>query len=57
MKLVKTRRDISVSDPLFCKFLLGQNFKILGYVPAWIPSKLHTGMFEDAVVLACITGI
>ncbi|MHA1476518.1 MAG: hypothetical protein ACTSPA_06390 [Promethearchaeota archaeon] len=48
--------QVSVSDPLFCKFLLGQNFKILGYVPAWIPSKLHTGMFEDAVVLACITG-
>jgi len=35
---------------------MGSYFKILGYVPAWIPSKLHTGMFEDAVVLACITG-
>lgn len=38
------------------KFLLGQDFKILGYIPVWIPSKEHTGMFEDAVVLASITG-
>jgi len=47
--------QVPVSDKISSKFLLGQNFKILGYVPAWIPSKEHTGMFEDAVVLACIT--
>ena len=48
--------QVSVSEGLFCKFLLEQDFKILGYIPAWIPSKNHTGMFEDAVVLAHIKG-
>ena len=28
----------------------------MGYIPAWIPSKDHAGMFEDAVVLAWIPG-
>ena len=48
--------QVPVSDSMFCKFLLAQDFKIFGYVPAWIPSKEQTGMFEDAVVLAYITG-
>ena len=42
--------QVPVSDAMLGKFLLGQNFKIFGYIPAWIPSKSSVGMFEDAVV-------
>ncbi len=48
--------QLPVSDYKFCKFLFGQNTKILDYIPAWIRSKEHTGMFEDVVVLANIIG-
>jgi hypothetical protein len=48
--------QVPVSDAMSCRFLFGQNFKIFGYVPAWIPSRTHFGMFEDAVVLTWISG-
>ncbi len=48
--------QIPVSDAMPCKFLLGQDFKIFGYVPAWIPSNNHVRMFEDAVVLTWTSG-
>ncbi len=48
--------QVPVSDAMLCKFLLGQKFKILGYIPAWIQSKEHIGMFNDAVVFAWIPG-
>ena len=48
--------QVPVSDVMPCRFLLGQEFKIFGYVPAWIPSKEHVGMFEDAVVLTWTSG-
>ncbi len=48
--------QVPVSDSMLCKFLFGQNFKIFGYIPAWIPSKDHIGMFEDAVVLTWTSG-
>ncbi len=48
--------QVPVSDGMLCKFLIGQEFKILGYVPAWIPSKENAGMCEDAVVFAWILG-
>ena len=48
--------QVPVSEVMACRFLFGQNFKIFGYVPAWIPSKEHVGMFEDGVVLAWTNG-
>lgn len=48
--------QLPVSDVFSCKFLFGQDFTILGYIPAWIPSKKQADMFEDAVVLAWIPG-
>ena len=48
--------QVPVSDVMLCKFLLGQNFKIFGYIPAWIPSKRSVGMFEDTVVFSWTSG-
>ena len=48
--------QVPVSDAMSCKFLFGQNFKIVGYVPAWIPSKEYVGMYEDVVVLTWTSG-
>nr|WP_147664605.1 hypothetical protein [Candidatus Prometheoarchaeum syntrophicum]QEE17721.1 hypothetical protein DSAG12_03559 [Candidatus Prometheoarchaeum syntrophicum] len=48
--------QVPVSDVVACKFLFGQNFTIMGYIPAWIPSWERVLMFEDAVVFTWTSG-
>ncbi|WP_371806390.1 hypothetical protein [Candidatus Lokiarchaeum ossiferum] len=43
---------IPASDIQLTEYFLQSNYNIAGYVPAWIPSKMHPKMMEDAVIFS-----